>query len=131
MPRFSILSLLSVALVGGAALALPGVGAAHPGGGGHDRFESPTAAASATSTVAVRNNRFSPGRLTIRRGSRVIWKWRDGGVRHNVTPARGGRGSGTSSRKGHRFSKSFTRRGTFKYVCTIHPAAMRLTVKVR
>ena len=39
---------------------------------------------------------------------------------HNVTPASGGAGSKTSSKKGFTFTKTFTKAGTFRYVCTIH-----------
>ena len=35
---------------------------------------------------------------------------------HNVTPASGGAGSKTSSKKGFTFTKTFTKAGTFKYV---------------
>ena len=48
---------------------------------------------------------------------------------HNVTPAKGGPGSATSSKKGFTFSKTFSKAGTFKYVCTIH-SSMKMTVKV-
>ena len=47
---------------------------------------------------------------------------------HNVTPASGGAGSKTSSKKGYTFTKTFTKAGTFKYVCTIH-SSMKVSVK--
>jgi plastocyanin len=50
-------------------------------------------------------------------------------VPHNVTPAKGGAGSATSSKKGFTYSKTFSKAGTFKYVCTIH-SSMKVTVKV-
>jgi plastocyanin len=122
---------LSVGLLGAGALVVPGSATSSRTSAVATDGPPVTGHASATRSVAVRNNRFSPKRLTIGRGSKVVWRWKDGGVPHNVTPVRGGRGSGTSSRKGHRFSKSFGRRGTFGYRCTIHPATMRLTLKVR
>lgn len=85
--------------------------------------------AGTSKTVAVKNNAFSPGTVKIRKGDRVVWKWTQGGVPHNVTPAAGGAGSKTTSRKGATFAKTFSKRGTFKYVCTIH-SSMRITVKV-
>ena len=39
-------------------------------------------------------------------------------------------GSATSSKKGFTFTKTFSKAGTFKYVCTIH-SNMKVTVKVR
>ena len=48
---------------------------------------------------------------------------------HNVTPASGSGGSKTSSKKGFTFSKSFSKAGPFRYVCTIH-SSMKMSVKV-
>ena len=87
------------------------------------------AQAGSAKTVSVKNNAFSPGSVTIAKGGKVTWKWTQGGVPHNVTPAKGGAGSKTSSKKGFTFTKTFTKAGTFKYVCTIHPS-MKVTVKV-
>src|SRR3954454_19783430 len=85
--------------------------------------------AGATKTVAVKNNAFAPGTVSIKKGGKVTWKWTQGGVPHNVTPSSGAAGSATSSKKGFTFSKTFTKAGTFKYVCTIH-SSMKMTVKV-
>ena len=87
------------------------------------------AQAGSTKTVAVKNNAFSPTSVSIHKGDKVTWKWTQGGVPHNVTPAGGGSGSATSSKKGFTFSKTFSKKGTFKYVCTIH-SNMKVTVKV-
>jgi plastocyanin len=87
------------------------------------------AQAGSSKTVAVKNNSFSPGTVKIHRGDKVVWKWTQGGVPHNVTPASGGSGSKTTSKKGTTFSKKFSKAGTFKYVCTIH-SSMKITVKV-
>ena len=88
------------------------------------------AQAGSTKTVAVKNNAFSPGTISVKKGSKVTWRWTQGGVPHNVTPAKGGSGSATSSKKGFTFTKTFSKAGTFKYVCTIHPSQMKITVKV-
>jgi plastocyanin len=87
------------------------------------------AQAGSTRTVAVKNNAFSPTTVKVKKGGKVVWKWTQGGVPHNVTPAGGGAGSKTSSRKGFTFTKSFPRAGTFRYVCTIH-SSMRMSVRV-
>ncbi|HEX6026330.1 MAG TPA: plastocyanin/azurin family copper-binding protein [Solirubrobacter sp.] len=86
--------------------------------------------AGTTKTVSVKNNAFSPKTVSIKKGDKVAWKWTQGGVEHNVTPANGGRGSRTTSKKGYRYTKSFSRAGTFRYVCTLH-SSMKMTVKVR
>jgi plastocyanin len=86
--------------------------------------------AASSKTVAVKNNAFSPTSVNIKKGDKVVWKWTQGGVNHNVTPAKGGAGSATTSKKGFTYSKTFTKAGTFSYVCTLH-SNMKVTVKVR
>ena len=98
------------ALLGGAAALVATAAIAGPTaalGGAHS---------SAGHTVTLKNIRFNPPALTIKRGDTVTWLWRDGSTRHNVT------GSGFKSRtmsKGS-FTVRFTRKGTFNYRCTIH-----------
>jgi plastocyanin len=78
--------------------------------------------------VVLKELRFNPGTVNIRRGDSVTWLWRDGGIEHNVTF------SGFHSRtQGHgSYSVKFTRRGTFSYRCTIHVAlGMRGKIVVR
>ena len=87
------------------------------------------AQAGSNTTVSVKNNAFSPTSVSIKKGGKVTWKWTQGGVSHNVSPAGGGKGSATSSKKGFTFTKTFSKAGTFKYVCTIH-SSMKMTVKV-
>src|SRR3954466_11199661 len=86
--------------------------------------------AGASKTVAVKNNSFSPTSVSIHKGDKVSFKWTQGGVPHNVTPAGGGAGSATSSKKGFTYTKAFAKAGTFKYVCSIH-SNMKVTVKVQ
>jgi len=85
--------------------------------------------AASSKTVSVKNNSFSPKTVNTKKGDKVVWKWTQGGVPHNVTPASGSGGSKTSSKKGFTFSKSFSKAGTFRYVCTIH-SSMKMSVKV-
>ena len=85
--------------------------------------------AGTTKTVSVKNNAFSPSSVNIKKGGKVSWKWTQGGVSHNVTPTAGGAGSRTTSQKGYTFTKTFSKAGTFRYVCTLH-SSMKMTVKV-
>jgi plastocyanin len=94
-----------VALAVATGSAIPALAA----GGGH---------AAATHSVALKNIRFHPGTLSIKRGDTVTWLWEDKGTEHNVT------GGGFKSRtmtEGS-FSVRFTKAGTFNYRCTIHAA---------
>lgn len=71
--------------------------------------------------------RWTPGSLTIKRGTTVQWSWR-GKVPHNVTaPGFHSRTAPTLT-----YSHRFTRRGRFQVVCTIHVATgQKMTVTVR
>lgn len=76
-----------------------------------------SAHAAATHSVVLKNVRFHPGTLSIKRGDTVEWLWEDK-AEHNVT------GGGFKSRtmtKGS-FGVRFTKAGTFNYRCTIHVA---------
>ncbi len=110
----------SVALIAIVALAaLPALGG--------------VASAAPTTTVKLGDNFFKPASKTIRRGTTVRFKW-TGSNPHNVTKRSGPGGSfhsRTTSRDGVNFAKRFTKRGTYKLICTIHPEEMRLTLKVR
>jgi plastocyanin len=76
----------------------------------------------ATKRVAVRDNFFDPRSVSIRRGDRVTWVWR-GENSHNVTFVKVPRGAsdhGADTRRSGRYTRSFRRRGLYKFVCTIH-----------
>ena len=88
---------------------------------------APGDAAAATRTVTLQGIAFHPGRVTIHPGDRVLWRWRDGGIRHNVTSRRF-KSSGT--RSSGSYGVTFRRAGTFAYRCTLHPG-MSGTVVVR
>ncbi len=81
------------------------------------------AGVSKTRGVSVRDDFFSPKRATIRAGDRVKWTWREQGdhnVRFRRVPAGAGRKPGERTKSSGTFSRRFTRRGTYRYVCTIH-----------
>jgi plastocyanin len=81
----------------------------------------------ATKRVGVRGFAFTPKTITIKRGDTVRWSWA-GRIPHNVRIA--GKKSRTANRLTYR--RKFTRRGTYRYVCTLHTRQnMRGTVRVR
>jgi plastocyanin len=102
----------AIALSALAAIALPAIALA-----GGEASGDPAHVAG-THTVVLKNIRFHPAALAIRRGESVTWLWRDEGVAHNVT------GSGFHSRTqtNGSFTVRFTHAGTFNYRCTIHAA---------
>lgn len=79
------------------------------------------AASAATVNVAVGDNTFTPGAVTIAAGDTVVWA--DNGVRpHTVTADDNSFDSGNMS-TGQTFSRTFTTPGTIRYFCKIHGAA--------
>lgn len=79
----------------------------------------------ATKRVSAYNNYFSPKKVTVSRGTKVTWVIREGvhNVRDTVL-------SSPNLGKGRTYSKTFKRRGSYSYVCTLHPG-MKGKVVVR
>jgi plastocyanin len=90
----------------------------------------PSAAATTTKTVAIKDNFFSPKKLTISKGSKVMWVWK-GHERHNVAVANGPSNFRFGTRKTGTKTHTFKKRGTYSIVCTIHAPDMHMTIKVK
>lgn len=105
-----------------AAVALPvGVAAAVAG---------PSAGAATGKSVVVRNIKFTPGSLTIARGSTVTWRFQDETTKHNVI-SRGAKRFKSSPVKGSgTYAVRFTRSGVYRYVCSLH-IGMKGAITVR
>ncbi len=87
-----------------------------------------SAAAPATQRVTIQNFAFSPARLVVSPGTRVVWTNRDSAP-HTVKTD----GPGFSSpvlNTGSTYAVVMRRTGTFAYYCTIHPF-MQGTIVVR
>jgi plastocyanin len=79
-------------------------------------------------TVVLKEIRFRPATLNIRRGDSVRWIWRDGRNEHNVAF----RGFRSRTQTSGSYTVRFTHSGTFNYVCTLHVAeGMRGRILVR
>ena len=92
----------------------------------------PHGAASAAKRVSIKDNFFSPRSISVRRGGKVTWT-RRGSNPHNVTFTKVPRGAsrrGSSTKTSGRFTRSFSKRGTYRYVCTIH-SGMRGSVTAK
>ena len=104
-------------------MLLPVCGALAALGLAHTALAAAGAHSSATKRVSLHDDFFSPKRITISSGDRVRWMWR-GENDHNVRFRRVPRGVSTKPGSSTRFSGTFTRkfrkRGTYRYVCTIH-----------
>ena len=81
-------------------------------------------------TVTLRNIAFAPKSLTIARGSTVTFAWRDGDTAHNVVSTGAKRFTPIGIRETGSRSRKFTKAGTYRYVCTLHPGMSgRITVR--
>jgi plastocyanin len=87
------------------------------------------ASAATVKTVTLKNIAFSPKSLSIARGSTVKFVFRDGTTTHNVTSVAGRRFKTIGDRSSGSQSRAFTRAGTYRYECTLHPGMTgRITV---
>ena len=93
-----------------------------------------------TAKVSINDFYFGPNSVTIRKGGTVKWVWSAlNTYPHDVHLKSGPKGlkkKGTYSTKttavtGAHFQKNFPTPGTYKFICTIHPTEMKLTVVVK
>jgi plastocyanin len=73
--------------------------------------------------VSLKDDSFSPKTVHVARGGKVTWVWKgenDHNVRFRKVPAGAKRPKGSSTQSSGRFSRTFRKRGTYRYVCTIH-----------
>jgi plastocyanin len=83
----------------------------------------------APTEVLVKDNFFKPKQVTIKKGSRVTWRWK-GSDLHNVAVKRPG-SSKVADRSRLKISGTYTyrfgRTGTWRAVCEVHD---KMTMKV-
>ncbi|MGH8860636.1 MAG: plastocyanin/azurin family copper-binding protein [Jatrophihabitantaceae bacterium] len=69
-------------------------------------------------TVTVKNFAFNAANLTVKKGTKVTWKFEDD-TNHNVTSSNGKFKSKDMS-KGGTYSFTFNTPGKYSYICSIH-----------
>jgi plastocyanin len=86
----------------------------------------------ATTEVKIKDNFFKPDRVEIKKGDKVLWRWK-GSDLHNVAGKKPGSNNiafasafKTDGKYSHRFGKV----GTWKLLCENHPRKMRMKVIV-
>ena len=91
----------------------------------------------ARKTVTVGDNYFTPGTLSVARGTTVTWRWPgydQAGDVHDIGLLSGPKGvkkfRSEAASTGYRFSRRLTVPGTYRLGCSLHHS-MRMTVKVR
>jgi plastocyanin len=87
-----------------------------------------SALASSGKTVNVGDNYYGPKSLTVSKGTKVTWKW-IGVLRHNVVVHTGPSAFSSKTQVRGSYSHTFTKKGTYQLVCTIHKS-MKMTVVV-
>ncbi len=75
----------------------------------------------ASKTVTLKNIAFSPKKLSVHKGTKVTFAFRDGSTTHNVTSTGKKRFKTVSNRSSGSVSRTFKRAGTYTYACTLHP----------
>lgn len=90
--------------------------------------------------VTVNDFYFGPNSVTIKKGGTVKWIWSElNTASHDVHLKSGPKGlkqkasysTKTTASTNAQFQKSFPTPGTYKFICTIHPTEMKLTVTVK
>jgi plastocyanin len=90
------------------------------------------AGAAPEATVKVGDNFLRPGQKTVSKGTKVRFQW-VGAARHHIVKSKGPGGpvaSPATARRGVNLVKRFEKTGTYRFICTIHPAEMRLKLVV-
>lgn len=93
----------------------------------------PAHTASSNHTISVRDDSYSRSSITVRRGDKIVWKWRGTDDDHNVTSGSGNPVAFKSKTEdgGYSYSHRFSKTGTYTIYCSIHPSLMRVKVKVK
>jgi plastocyanin len=116
-----------------AVLALSGAGAAAANAPQNKSKPKPK-------EVSVADFYFGPEKLTIDKGQRVNWVWAEANTYpHDVHLKSGPKGlkekasysTKTTAVTDAEFEKMFTTPGTYKFICTIHPTQMHMTIVVK
>ena len=84
---------------------------------------------SASRTVAVKDDFFSPKTVTVKRGTTVTWRW-SGKKAHNVVVRSGPVKFSSRLQRSGSYKRRISKGGTYRIVCTIH-SGMRMTLKAR
>jgi len=83
----------------------------------------------ATRTVKLGDNFFKPRSVSVKRGTKVVFKW-TGSAPHNVTVTSGPKKFHSKTQTKGSYKVTPHTKGTYRIVCTIH-AGMTMTLKVR
>lgn len=86
--------------------------------------------AAGTKVVKVDDFAFSPSSVTVRRGTTVKWVWA-GKAAHDVEVTRGPKDFHSRVMSKGSYSRTFTKKGTYRIDCSIHASIMKMVVRVK
>jgi plastocyanin len=96
-----------------------------------DRPPGPTQSFDGNVSVRVKDYAYSKVNMSIPLGASITWKFPDP-IAHDVSMASGPLGfSSPYSRLGRTYTQKFTRAGSYRLFCSLHPVLMHETVEVR
>jgi plastocyanin len=98
-------------------------------GGAAGAGSSGSGSASSGHTVTIKGFAFHPSTLTVHVGAKVTFTNEDS-TTHNATSSGTSTIDSGSLPQGHSYTVTFTKPGTYNYICTIHPY-MKATVIVK
>ena len=73
--------------------------------------------------MSVKDDFFSPKLARVDVGGKVVWRWKgsnDHNVRFRSAPKGAKRPSGSIAQGQRPLRRTFNKRGTYRYVCTLH-----------
>ncbi len=89
-------------------------------------------------TIKVADDFFSPTEVKVKPNTKVTYKWDEENLNsHNVIIQKGPKGIDKKDFKsatgsiGVKFKPVFEKKGTYDFVCTIHPDVMQMKVNVK
>jgi plastocyanin len=90
----------------------------------------------ARKTVGVIDYAYTPARMTVRPGTKIVWKWDSANsAPHDVKLRAGPRGvkkfTSPTATAGITYARTLRVKGTYRLFCTFHAAVMRQTIVVK
>jgi plastocyanin len=100
-----------------------------PSGATSGNSAAANAAPVAGNAVTIKGFAFAPAALTVKVGTKVTWTNQDSDAHTVTSQDNSGPLSSAALSTGQTYSYTFTKPGTYSYLCTIHPF-MTATVTV-
>jgi plastocyanin len=89
-------------------------------------------------TVTLKDSFYSPSTLSIKKGTKVVWKWSNANTQtHNVTLKTAPKGvkknqfDSNNASSHFTFKTTFDKPGKYFFQCSIHPTTMQANITVK